>query len=136
MGAEGGRLLGRARGEAQAWLNYLTFSPDPSPEVTSLIDEYRECIRRLAKVKIEDVIGKDIEAEYHFRVEHDGLKPEEVLDLPQNIEDELDGLLVSPQQHHSNGTQDQQHPWSAAVHILQELQARSTALIATRAHQS
>lgn len=112
-----------------AWLNYLTsLQQGQSNDLAALISDHRDLVRQLGKIKVDDVIGKDVEAEYHFRVEHDGLKPEQVLDVPDNITDELDNLLVAGDAR--GGPQSGMQAWRNALLRCEELRTRTTTFLA------
>lgn len=127
MGAEGGRQLGQARGEASAWLNWLASSSLPNTE--ELVAQFRELIRQLGKIKAEDVLGKDVEAEHHFKVEHDGLLPEEVINgHDTSVEDQMDDLFMSQSQGEKDAPPQSQ--WHAALRDLDRLRQEAASCLA------
>lgn len=86
-----------------------------------IIQELRDLVRLLGKLKVDDVLGPDAEAEHHFRVEHDGLKPEEVLKKPDHVEDDLDALGLGTQPKESESWEVAQQKLQAVETVIQHL---------------
>ena len=109
-GAPLGRELGQLRGLANGLLVLLTSTTLPLPQASSwvpgasgnskdaAVEAARDLVRRLGKLRIQDVAPPDEEAERHAR-EHgeDALLPPELQEKREmeSLEDGLEGILSS-----------------------------------------
>ena len=107
-GAPLGRELGQLRGFANGLLVLLTSTTTPLPQVTrwasgasgkdAAVEAARDLVRRLGKLRIQDVAPPDEEAERHAR-EHgeDAYLPPELQEKREmeSLEDGLEGILSS-----------------------------------------
>lgn len=130
-GAPLGRELGYLRGLASSLLVFLT-SPSSAVSSSSLttasIEETtstaREIVRRLGKLKVQDVAPKDLEAEAHAR-EHG-----EEVEVPAELAEkrEMQGLEHQLQAMGSGITNEQQE-WPSGQQEVQQCRAQLQTLL-------
>lgn len=85
---EASRRLGNLRGRAAALLAYHT-SPSSASQSSTTIEDLRELLRHLNRVKRDEVLPRDLEREVHEKEEHaDG----DGFELEPNDKREMEGL--------------------------------------------
>lgn len=98
------RQLGGMRGRASALLAlHTTLRPLP-PSASSLLEDLRDLIRDLNKVKRAEVLPIDVEREEHERDEHGGEGDEHAFELEGNEKRDMEGLENALQGLGANGS--------------------------------